>query len=190
MAAWSLPKCEHERLRDQFVALCSENCGAIALPEFVRALASSGIDSAEAEVVFRSLDQDSDGEISYTEFLAGTVACKAVDLDTLHLAFSRFDADGNGVIGAEDLRKVLGRKFKSHGVLDLIIEAAQDGQSIVSFEDFCSFLQPEGGTLPRTTSLTSTQSYSEARTEELDCNLVVAEVLTGSKASFYGQLQK
>jgi len=190
MSAWSLPICEHERLRDHFVALCTENCGAITLPEFVRALASYGIDCGEAELAFRSLDQDSDGEISYTDFLAGTMAYETVELDTWHLAFSRFDADGNGVISEEDLRKVLGKKFKRHGVLDLIVETAQNGQSTVSLEDFCNFMQSGVEGVPRTASLTSTQSYSEAHTKEIDCNLAVAEVLDGPKPSFHGQLQE
>lgn len=190
MAVWSLPSGEHERLRDHFVALCSENCGAITLTEFVRALASSGIEGSEAEDMFQNLDQDGDGEIAYTEFLAGAMASENLEVDTLHLTFNRFDADGNGEIGAGDLRKVLGKKFKGHGVSELITEADQSGESTVSFEDFCSFLRFEGseaGGLTRSmssVSLTSTQSYSEeACKNKADFNFIVAQPWVGSSCN-------
>lgn len=106
-AAWSLPLRQQQPIREQFIALCSESCGAIRREDFLRAVAAQNLAADEAEVLFELLDANDDGEISYSEFLAAMQASGELERDTVCLTFSRFDVDGDGEISVGDLKAVL-----------------------------------------------------------------------------------
>lgn len=57
--------------------------------------------------LFDIIDIDNDGGISYTEFLAATLDPRGIDLVELSEAFNLMDADGNGYITVDEIRKVL-----------------------------------------------------------------------------------
>lgn len=55
-----------------------------------------------------SVDMDKNGAINYSEFIAATMnELITKDAKKVHEAFKFFDKDGNGVIEAEDLKKIL-----------------------------------------------------------------------------------
>lgn len=56
--------------------------------------------------LFDIIDIDSDGSISYTEFLAATLDPRGIDLTILNEAFNLLDADGKGYINYDDIRRV------------------------------------------------------------------------------------
>ena len=71
--------------------------------------ADSQLDDHDLEEIFKNLDVDGDGTISYEELLMAAVQKKLESKEErLWKAFRKFDIDGDGHITAEELQKVLG----------------------------------------------------------------------------------
>lgn len=86
--------------------------------------------------LFAALDVNKDQRIYYSEFLAATAkVCRFSHKQALKATFSRFDADGSGSIGTQDLLSVLGKTFEGADVEELLEEARPQGGEI-SFEEF------------------------------------------------------
>mmetsp|Transcript_90804 Transcript_90804/g.256450 ORF Transcript_90804/g.256450 Transcript_90804/m.256450 type:complete len:553 (+) Transcript_90804:58-1716(+) len=151
MMAWSLTQEHRCELRQQFLALDRERKGTITHSELMHILSDNfHIDSDEAERLFRSLDTDNDGEIAYSDFLAGVMQDRiCLHEDVLRKTFSRFDEDQNGCITVEDLRKVLGDSFEGEDLEDLIKDADANKDGSVSYDEFLMYFKgPDAAETP------------------------------------------
>lgn len=73
--------------------------------------------------LFDEVDDDHDGYLHYTEFLAATLETdgKEVTDDMLAEAFDQLDMDDSGFISTENLQEFLGKDSKVRGRCALII---------------------------------------------------------------------
>lgn len=106
-------------LREQFLALDHDGSGTITKDELERLL-----EPALADELFRGLDANGDGEVGDS---------------TLRLAFSLFDAQGQGEITAEGLKKTLGEHCTERDQTDWIGEADEDGNGSLSLSEFLAY---------------------------------------------------
>lgn len=129
---------EISALEAQFRLIDTEGHGTILLNELTAVLQKYlQVPANEAEALFNRLDQTGDHEISYSEFLAAAMQWRLLQQESaLREVFSRFDADHNGVITAQDLHQVLGDQYTGEEV-EHIVEAADfkhNGQ--IDFDEF------------------------------------------------------
>jgi len=141
MMAWSLSSEDRAELRQQFLALDTENRGTITHQQMKQVLEESfHVDCNEAETLFHSLDTNHDNEIDYSEFLAAALQARVkVHEPALRRTFQRFDRDETGRITAADLRQVLGAAFEGVDVAELIREADTTGDGKVDYDEFLEF---------------------------------------------------
>ena len=100
---------------------------------------------AELQALIDEVDVDGSGTVDFPEYLA-MMARKMKDTGTereIKAAFNVFDKDGNGFIGASELREVMksmGEKCSMAEAEEMIREADQDGDGHVSYEEFLKMM--------------------------------------------------
>ncbi|KAF4684414.1 hypothetical protein FOZ60_007884 [Perkinsus olseni] len=148
LVAFSInPKDVCDTLADQFRSLDFDESGTIRLGDLTKALTERlGLDAAEAEKIFRKLDQTGDEEIHYSEFLAACLQHRiTLTEQDVRDAFCRFDVDNSGVISLSNLRNVLGDRFCGTRVEDLIREADANNEGYITYESFRHALMDSKG---------------------------------------------
>lgn len=66
------------------------------------------ISEAELMAIFRCVDSDQSGQISFSEFCTAAMPEKSLtSSDKLQAAFRMFDKDGSGLVSANELKQVL-----------------------------------------------------------------------------------
>jgi calcium-dependent protein kinase len=107
--AFSMSAQSVSHLRDAFTRLDVDQSGFVTLREFAKVMQQAGMAKDEATSVFRQIDQDHSGSISYTEFLAATLPKRFwLSRERVHDAFSRLDVDNTAYITPGNLRQVMG----------------------------------------------------------------------------------
>eukprot|EP00752_Nemacystus_decipiens_P001784 g1724.t1 len=121
---------------------------------------SRKMDDRWAEEIFRSMDHDHSGSITFTDFVAGCLVEKQVGETALRTAFDRLDHSRSGLISLEDVQLYLGEDFNEEEMARNIraISSRQDGQ--VSYNDFKRCLL--GGALPNSRVVTPALSRSNS----------------------------
>lgn len=144
MMAWSLGREDRQELHKQFLALDQKRSGTISLQQLWTVLEKNyEINSHEARQLFKSLDTDEDGSISYSEFLAAAMYDHVrMHNHILLKTFRRFDKDNTGSIAVDDLRKVLGDSFEGSDLEELIREADSDKDGLIQYKEFLAFMRP------------------------------------------------
>jgi Ca2+-binding EF-hand superfamily protein len=61
----------------------AEGTGLVSLQHFKDALQASGLQGAEAEAIFQSIDTNHHGQITYNEFLASAMDITCVSEETI-----------------------------------------------------------------------------------------------------------
>lgn len=75
----------------------------------------------EISQLFKVIDQDQTGRVSYSEFLAATLNRKFyLNENRMREAFARLDVDGDGRITLENMRIVMGDDFDEARVRKMI----------------------------------------------------------------------
>jgi calcium-dependent protein kinase len=141
--AWLLSNNETTKLREEFLAIDTDQQGTISLKE-LKTMMVQKFKVAESDVVniFNSVDANHDKEIHYSEFLAAMLASR-IELNDklLDNTFRNFDKDLTGYITSENLLDAFGADFEGVGVDTLVQEAdvLKDGK--ISFPEFKAYVR-------------------------------------------------
>ncbi|CAM9141805.1 unnamed protein product [Pylaiella littoralis] len=105
---------ETKAMRDAFKAYDVDLNGRVSREEFQNVLKKQGYTNAELVGLFDEVDDDHDGYLHYTEFLAATLETdgKEVTDERLAEAFHQLDMDDSGSISRDNLVEFLGKDSK------------------------------------------------------------------------------
>lgn len=108
-------------LRELFLAMSDTGKGAITLERFTESLESMcQVERSAAVEMFELLDEDGDGKVYYTEFLAATTHDQAqLREDVVRRTFDHFDVEGTGFMSLDNVKRVLGNALNEQDVQDL-----------------------------------------------------------------------
>jgi Ca2+-binding EF-hand superfamily protein len=112
------------------------------------------------EIVNR-LDQDEDGNIDYTEFLASCIERqKQISLDNLEIAFNMFDIDRSGTITINEIKMILNDGENQDDAIyqEILNEADSNGDGVIDLKEFLSLMS---STLQTTNSIKLLQAVSQ-----------------------------
>ena len=131
-------KKEEENLKEIFKAFDKEGKGVISKKDFVEQIDNiygGFINEEVSNIVFRNLDLDNSGEISYNEFLTSVIdSQKILTEDRLKKAFDMFDKDGSGALDFNEIKVYFGGNDETWKKVLKEIDLNGDGQ--VDFEEF------------------------------------------------------
>lgn len=139
---------QSELFRTEFALYDKDNSGFITVEEFGTVMRSLGVNMSETELqeMVDTVDRDSDGEISYDEFvmmmrIKMTNQCNEEELAE---AFRAFDADESGFVTGEELRNALAclgeDNFSREECNELLKYIDTDGDGRVDYSEFAALL--------------------------------------------------
>eukprot|EP00906_Rhabdomonas_costata_P019923 RCo028984 len=151
----ALTEAELQAFRDIFVMFDANGNGALDVGDLSTAMHALGSNPSDEEVaaLIKEVDTTGTGEIDFDEFIAlmARSTSNAAVEDQMHEVFERFDRDGDGFIGPEDLQAALPtllpgpvvRTFTRAEAESMIVEArADDNPELrLSFEEFAAFME-------------------------------------------------
>eukprot|EP00930_Biecheleria_cincta_P001397 TRINITY_DN102538_c0_g1_i1.p1 TRINITY_DN102538_c0_g1~~TRINITY_DN102538_c0_g1_i1.p1 ORF type:complete len:558 (-),score=88.40 TRINITY_DN102538_c0_g1_i1:5-1594(-) len=145
--AWSLTSDDCKELREDFLAMDTDNSGTISLSEFREAIGNKyEIKGEQIEQAFANLDAAGNHEIHYTEFLAAMVSTRInLHEGLLRSTFRRFDKDGSGFIELDELKQVLGDGFVDKDIRELMEQADDNDDGKISYAEFIEFAKTGHG---------------------------------------------
>lgn len=136
-------------LRNIFKTYDRLNDGRISLSEFqlvMKDTENNKYTQKEIDYLFKNVDTNKDGYIYYTEFLAATLKTQGrIQEERLASAFERFDSDDTGFISRENLRIILGSDYTKEKVDKIMLEADENGDGVISFQEFLDVFRRENG---------------------------------------------
>jgi len=141
MMAWGMSLEDQAKVRQLFLDLDTDNTGTLTLEEFKQAIEVSGLNGAEA--AFRAMDLNSSGEINYSEFLAAMAGLSMND-NSLKAVFARLDNNGDGTIGIEELKQLLGDNYDEEAVHQFI-QTKCGGDEQMDEQEFLAFMNTVEG---------------------------------------------
>lgn len=108
-------------LQELFLALSDTGKGAVTSEKFADCLESMcQVERSASVEIFRLLDEDGDGKVYYTEFLAAAMHDQAhLHADVVRRTFDHFDAEGTGFMNLDNVKRVLGNSLNEQDVQDL-----------------------------------------------------------------------
>uniref|UniRef100_UPI000CD7E245 K-GECO n=1 Tax=Entacmaea quadricolor TaxID=6118 RepID=UPI000CD7E245 len=133
--------------KEAFSLFDKDGDGTITTKELGTVMRSLGQNPTEAELqdMINEVDADGDGTFDFPEFLtmmARKMSYRVTE-EEIREAFRVFDKDGNGYIGAAELRHVmtdLGEKLTDEEVDEMIRVADIDGDGQVNYEEFVQMM--------------------------------------------------
>ncbi|MCO5597052.1 hypothetical protein L7F22_051126 [Adiantum nelumboides] len=132
-----------EEIREAFRLFDINNDGFITMEELRTVMSVLGQSFTERELreILRQVDGNGNGTIELEEFSRVIEASRASFLgpDDISSAFRAFDTNQDGFISSEELLHVLqslGETPSRKDVLDMIEQADQDGDGLLSFPEF------------------------------------------------------
>merc|ERR1712151_953558 len=138
-----LPMEQAGRVVEIFKRFDVDGDASLNADELRRTFAEMGIhDDAVCDKIFQTLDVDSDGMLSFSEFSAGLlVLFKDLLDDRLHKLFLRRDKDGSGFLDYEEAKEFLSNSTSmltmeaNKRSFDLLDELLKGGQTRIRYED-------------------------------------------------------
>jgi calcium-dependent protein kinase len=124
-------------LKEIFLTLDINNDGFLTFQEFKKGCEKLD-KNIDFEDLFSSLDNDKNGKIHYTEFLAGTID-KHIYLknERLFEAFKKFDKDGSGKISKNEVIQVINAQFDDiASIEDVMKKFDLDGDGELDYFEF------------------------------------------------------
>ena len=129
--------------------------------EYSKRMSKEEAEKISYEIVNR-LDQDEDGNIDYTEFLASCIERqKQISLDNLEIAFNMFDIDRSGTITINEIKMILNDGENQDDAIyqEILNEADSNGDGVIDLREFLSLMS---STLQTTNSLKLLQAVSQS----------------------------
>jgi len=134
---------EKEKLMQVFNALDKEGDGKLSKQGLVEGWAKLGgenISQEEIDEIMKQIDVDNNGLINYSEFvMAATTKQTALSEEKIKQVFNYLDKDKKGYVDREDIKHIfgaIGKKIDDHVWGDLINEADENSDCMMSFEEF------------------------------------------------------
>ena len=129
--------------KEAFALFDQDGDGTITLNELRTVMQSLGQNPTDQELtdMINEVDDDGNNEIDFEEFLS-LMARNMQDLDeekVISQGFSVFDADGDGKISLDDLRRVmesLGEQLNENQLTEIIRELDTNSDDAIDFEEF------------------------------------------------------
>jgi len=133
-------------LVDTFMWLDRSGEGCISAQELLDGLKMIGYEPdeipADLEDIFAKVDVDGSGEITYTEWVAGTLESKIYTREeVIWGAFRIFDRKGVGRIGPNDLRELWGDDVTKEACKAMIEQATGGKDKYLDFNSFSAVLK-------------------------------------------------
>lgn len=128
--------------------------------EYSKRMSKEEAEKISYEIVNR-LDQDEDGNIDYTEFLASCIERqKQISLDNLEIAFNMFDIDRSGTITINEIKMILNDGENQDDAIyqEILNEADSNGDGVIDLKEFLSLMS---STLQTTNSIKLLQAVSQ-----------------------------
>ncbi|KAK6143322.1 hypothetical protein DH2020_023670 [Rehmannia glutinosa] len=142
--AESLSEEEIAGLREMFMAMDTDNSGAITFDELKAGLRKYGSTLKDTEIrdLMDAADVDNSGTIDYGEFIAATVHLNKLEREEhLWAAFQYFDKDGSGYITVDELQQACVEHGMTDVLLDDIIkEVDQDNDGRIDYGEFVAMM--------------------------------------------------
>mmetsp|Transcript_24367 Transcript_24367/g.67754 ORF Transcript_24367/g.67754 Transcript_24367/m.67754 type:complete len:775 (-) Transcript_24367:180-2504(-) len=137
-----------------FARYDTDRSGVLGRQEMTQVFADIGISGSQADVVLNALDGDGNGEIDYSEFLAGCLDMRREQVvQQLKMVFMIFDHDHSGYLSREELEMWLAPKMDGAAdsdaqklmpdgaTLDEVMgELDTSGDGKISYEEFRAYL--------------------------------------------------
>ena len=119
--------------------------GELTKEEFVNGLKHIGGSKKQFNEIFKNMDSDQNGTISYTEFISALISKEVYfKEDKLKQAFQLFDKDNDGQITFDELRNILGNEcnvsFTDQYWKDLVKVADINGDGFIDYDEFLQLL--------------------------------------------------
>ena len=107
--AFMMPTGKVSHLRRIFQRIDRRGRGYVTKYDFYEAMSELNptLSELESNHIFHAMDQDSNNQISFTEFVAATIDPREVDITELNQAYRLLDTDQKGYITYDDLKRVL-----------------------------------------------------------------------------------
>ncbi|CAN0044083.1 unnamed protein product, partial [Discosporangium mesarthrocarpum] len=132
-------------LREAFSSYDLNKTGTISMWEFREVLKEQGYHQEEVARLFDEIDEDHDGVLHYTEFLAMILeASGQVETERLEDAFDQLDEDHTGMISRENIAKFLGKDGERYNLTKLIAEVDFKGTGNIDQEEFMWLMRQAG----------------------------------------------
>ncbi|CAA2957672.1 calcium-dependent kinase 26 [Olea europaea subsp. europaea] len=143
--AESLSEEEIAGLKEMFMAMDTDNSGAITFDELKVGLRKYGSTLKDTEIrdLMDAADVDNSGTIDYGEFVAATIHLNKLEREEhLMAAFQYFDKDGSGYITIDELQQAC----VEHGMTDVLLEDVirevdQDNDGRIDYGEFVAMMQ-------------------------------------------------
>lgn len=135
-------------LREAFEIFDKDQDGYITIKELAEIMRNLGNPPTEGEIqdMIAEVDIDGNGNINFQEYIS-LMARRMRDGDLeeeMKQVFKLFDRDGNGLVGASELKSVMigiGEKITDDEVEDMIREADKDGDGYISYQEFKDIIE-------------------------------------------------
>lgn len=168
------------RLREIFLEIDEDFSGSLSLDEMDLALRKLDVPNSVREDmrgIVKSLAQDNNNEIEYSEFLAMTITPEHyLRVDVCKAAFHMLDFDGDGIMSREDLHCILGDKGKAlevglspttmSEINHIMGQLDENGDGGVDFDEFMGFMADNAP--PTAIRLRSRRNANKERHQVLD----------------------
>ena len=134
--------------REAFDMFDRDKDGCLTIKELAEIMKSLGHGPTEQEVndMMSEVDVDGNGNIDFKEFI-GLMARKLRDVDNdeeLMESFKLIDRNGDGKIDASELKFLIitiGESITDDEVAEMIIDADEDQDGLISYEEFAKIIK-------------------------------------------------